>query len=158
MTKVRVLKNGTKVDETQTVNFIEGSGITLTVTENGVQSDIQVDGNGGGLKITRGGTLYSSSGITGAVNLIAWRAPYSCTLTKVYGYRKDGTTVTVNARRNAVDNHLSAALDVTSNTTWMDAGTVQNTAYVAGDILELMVVSVTALPTSLAWQVEFTRL
>ena len=157
MTKVRVLKNGTKVDETQTVNFIEGSGITLTVTENGVQSDIQVDGNGGGLTITRGGTLYSSSGITGAVNLVAWRAPYSCTLTKVYGYRVAGTAATVNARRNGTDNHLSSALSVTSTDTWMDAGAVQNTAYVAGDKLELMVVSVAGLPTALAWQLELTR-
>ena len=156
MTKVRVLKNGTKVDETQSLNFIEGSGITLTVTENGVRSDVQVDATAG--TITRGGTLYSSSGITGAVNLLAWRAPYSCTLTKFYGYRVAGTAATVNARRNGTDNHLSSALSVTSTDTWMDAGAVQNTAYVAGDKLELMVVSVAGLPTALSWQLELTRL
>jgi hypothetical protein len=40
---------------------------------------------------------------------------------------------------------------------WNDGGAVQNTAYVAGDKLEIMVVGVTGMPNQVAVQVDFTK-
>ena len=156
MSRQTIAKDGVFVTDKRTFNFVPGAGVAITLTDDGDSANIQYD-IGAGLTITRGGTLYSSSGITGAVNLIAWRAPYACTLTKLYGYRVSGTAATVNARRGGASNHLATALSLTSTDTWMDGGTVQNTAYVAGDIMELMLVSVAGLPTSIAWQLEFER-
>ena len=103
---------------------------------------------------SRGGTVLSP---TGAINVIVWRAPYPCTVTNVRGYRVGGTGATINARRNGSSNHLSSDLSLSSADTWTDGGSVQNTAYAAGDKLEIMVASVTGSPTQVAIQVDFTR-
>lgn len=107
--------------------------------------------------ISRGGTIFNPDGISAAVNIIVWRAPFACTVTNVRGYRVGGTGATINARRNGTSNHLASALSLTSADTWMDGGSVQNTAYAAGDKLEIMVVSATGSPTQVAVQVDFTR-
>lgn len=104
--------------------------------------------------ISRGGTVLSPSG---AVNVIVWRAPFACTVTNVRGYRVGGTGAEINARRNNADNHLASALSLTNADQWMDGGAVQNTAYAAGDEMEIMVVSVAGSPTQVAVQVELTR-
>lgn len=102
--------------------------------------------------VSRGGTVILPSG---AINVIVWEAPFSCTVKTVKGYRVGGTGATINARRNGVDTHLSSALSLTSANTWMDGGAVQNTAYVAGNRLEIMIVTVTGSPTQIAVQVDF---
>jgi len=96
-------------------------------------------------------------GPAGAINVIAWRAPFACTVTNVRGYRVGGTGATINARKNGSLNHLASNLSLTSADTWMDGGSVQNTSYAAGDKLELMVVSISGAPTQIAIQVDFTR-
>lgn len=101
----------------------------------------------------RGGTVLSPA----VQNIIVWQARFPCTVTQVRGYRVGGTGATINARRNGSSNHLSSALSLTSADTWMDGGAVQNTAYVADDKLEIMVVSVTGSPTQISIQVNFTR-
>jgi hypothetical protein len=106
--------------------------------------------------ISRGGTVVSAA-ITAATNVIVWRAPFACTVTAVKGYRVGGTGATINARKNGASNHLSSALSLTSADTWMDGVAVSNTAYAAGDKLEIMVVTATGSPTQLAIQVDFTR-
>jgi len=107
---------------------------------------------------TRGGTLYNSAGIADAVlNLIVWRAPFACTVTNVRGYRVGGTGATINSRKNGSLNNLASALSLTSVDAWIDGGAVQNTAFAAGDKLEIMVVTAVGLPTQLAVQVDFTR-
>lgn len=107
--------------------------------------------------LSKGGVVYASAGIpNSALNLIVWRAPFSCTVTKVYGYRVGGTGATINARLNGTSNHLSSALSLTSADTWTDGGAVQNTAYVAGDKLEIMIVSTAGTVTQIAIQVSFT--
>ena len=52
---------------------------------------------------------------------------------------------------------MASALSLSSENTWMDGGAVQNTAYAAGDKLELMVVSTAGTVTQLGIQVNFTR-
>jgi hypothetical protein len=108
---------------------------------------------GGSSIISRGGTILSP---TVAINVIVWRAPFACTVTNVRGYRVGGTGATINARLNGASNHLAAALSLTSADTWMDGGAVQNTAYVAGDKLEIMIVTVAGTPTQVAVQIDFT--
>lgn len=103
---------------------------------------------------SRGGVLVNANGIAAAINVIVWYAPYACTVQNVRGYRVGGTGATINARKNGSSNHLSSAKSLTSANTWMDGGAVQNTAYSAGDKMEIMLVSVTASPTQIAIQVD----
>ena len=110
-----------------------------------------------GSKFSRGGTMYNSTGVTSAVNLIVWQAPVACTVTNVAGYQVGGTNATINARKNGTSNHLASSLAVNSANTWTDGGAVQNTSYAIGDKLEIMIVSTTGNPTQVAVQVNFTK-
>jgi len=94
---------------------------------------------------------------SGALALVKWRAPYACTVTNVRGYRRGGTGATINAQRNGSSTHLSSDLSLTSADTWMDGGAVQNTAYAAGDSLELLLQSVAGSPDQVVIQVDFVR-
>lgn len=105
----------------------------------------------------KGGTLYASAGLSSAVNIISWRAPFACTVTNVRGYRVGGSGATINARKNGTDNHLASALSLTGADSWMDGGAVQNTSYAAGDKMEIMLVSATGSPTQISILVEFTK-
>ena len=105
------------------------------------------------IEISRGGTVPSPS----AGNHVVWRAPFACTVTNVRGYRVGGSGATINARNEGANDHLSSDLSLTSADTWMDGGAVQNTAYAAGEKLEIMVQSVAGSPTSVVIQVDFTR-
>jgi len=105
------------------------------------------------IEISRGGTVPSPS----AGNHVVWRAPFACTVTNVRGYRVGGSGATINARNEGANEHLSSDLSLTSPDTWMDGGAVQNTAYAAGEKLEIMVQSVAGSPTSVVIQVDFTR-
>lgn len=107
-----------------------------------------------GLRINRGGVVVNSNGIVAAINVICWRASQAATVTNVRAYRVGGTGATINARKNGSSNHLSSALSLTSADTWMDGGTVQNTAYAVGDKMEIMVVSAAGSPTQLGIQVD----
>jgi len=104
-----------------------------------------------------GGVIVNPYGITAAINLFTWIAPYVCTVTAVKGYRVGGTGATINARKNGASNHLASSLSLTSADTVMDGGAVQNTSYQAGDKLEIMVVSAAGSPTQLGIIVYFTR-
>jgi hypothetical protein len=108
-------------------------------------------------KLARGGVLYSASGLSSAVNIIVWEAPFNCLVTNVKGYRVGGSGATVNARKNGTSNHLSSALSLSSADTWMDGGAVQNTQYYVGDKMEIMLVSASGSPTQIAIQVNMLR-
>jgi hypothetical protein len=106
---------------------------------------------------SRGGTLLNAvDGIT-AVNVITWYATMACTVTAVKGYRVGGTGATINARRNGASNHLASAVSLVNADTWYDGGAVQNTAYIVGDKLEIMVVSVAGTVTQIGIQVDFLK-
>jgi len=109
------------------------------------------------LSFSRGGTLVNTVDFLAAINTVVWYATCACTVTNVRGYRVGGTGATVNARRNGADNHLASAVSLTNADTWYDGGAVQNTAYVAGDKLEIMIVGVTGDITQIAIQVDFVQ-
>ena len=106
------------------------------------------------ITFSAGGTLINP---TAAINVIVWRAPFACTVTKVQGYRVGGTGATVNARLNGSNNHLSSALSLTSADAWAGGGAVQNTAYAIDDKLEIMLISLAGGPTQIGIEVQFTR-
>jgi hypothetical protein len=111
--------------------------------------------------VTKGGTVYNSAGIpNAALNVISWRAPFACTVTRIWGYRTGGTGATVNARRNAGGTaHLSSALSLSSADTWIDGGASYNdVTYAVGDKMEIMIVSTAGTVTQLAVEVYFTRI
>jgi len=117
----------------------------LTLAQHGPAADPQIQ---------RGGAFISP---TAAVAVMAWRAPYACTVLNVRGYRSGGTAVSVNARKNGASTHLAADLNLSSDVTWMDGGAVQNATYAAGDTLELLLQSVTGTPAQVVVQVDFRR-
>jgi hypothetical protein len=111
---------------------------------------------------SRGGTIYDALGIAGtaatASNVIVWRAPYSCSVNNVWGYRVTGSSALVNARKNgtgtiATGSHIS----LTSVDTWISASSITATSFAAGDKLEIMLISSSAYPTQIAVQVDFTK-
>lgn len=108
----------------------------------------------GSLAFGRGGTITDP---VAARDYMVWVAPFSCTVTNVRGHRKGGTGATVNARRNQASAHLASDLSLTTADVWTDGGAVQNTAYVAGDDLEIQLKSITGAVTEIAIQVDFTR-
>jgi hypothetical protein len=78
-------------------------------------------------------------------------------VTNVRGHRKGGTGATVNARINQTSNHLASDLSLAGADAWTDGGAVQNTAYAAGDDLEIMLVSVTGSVTEVTVSVDYTK-
>jgi hypothetical protein len=103
---------------------------------------------------TIGGTLPSP---TTGTTLMVWRAPFACTVTNIRSHFKGGTSVVYNARKNQASNHLSSNATNSTADAWHDGGAVQNTAYAAGDDLEIMFVTVTGAVTEATIQVDFTR-
>lgn len=113
--------------------------------------------SGGSLSVplvfTRGGTILSP---TTTVNTIIWYAPFTATVTNVLGYVSGSTGSVINARRNGLT-LLTGNLTLGSLDTWIDGGAVQNTAIAIGDKLEIMVVSVSGVPSQIAIEIQCTR-
>ena len=105
------------------------------------------------LQETHGMTLF----VTSAINVIVWQAPYDYTLLAVRGYRVGGTGATVNARRNGASQHLSSDLSLTSATTWMDGGAVQDATYSCGDKAEIMLTGTSGSPTQVRIEILVQR-
>jgi len=112
---------------------------------------------GEGGVFVRGGTLVNTVDFLAAINTVVWYATCACTVTNVRGLRVGGTGATINARKNGADNHLASAVSLVNADTWYDGGAVQNTTYVAGDKLEIMIVGVTGDITQIAIQVDFVQ-
>jgi hypothetical protein len=110
--------------------------------------------------IAKGATLANTDGVI-VQNVVVWRAPYACTVTALKGWRTGGTGATVNAGKGTIGTPtskvLASDLSLTSADTWMDGGTVQNTAFAAGDPLIIIIASVTGNPTQISVEVDFTR-
>jgi hypothetical protein len=105
--------------------------------------------------IQRGAAFVSPSG---ALAVVSWRAPYSCVVTNVRGYRIGGSGATVNARRVGYPAHLSTDLSLTSADAWLDGGAVQSATYAVGDALQIDLVSVSGSPDQVVIQVDLRRI
>lgn len=102
--------------------------------------------------------VFTDDTAVAPLTVVAWTAPFACTVTAIKGYRVGGTGATVNAYRGTTGTPLrSANLSLTSANTWMDGGAVQNTAFAINDSLLIAVVTVAGTPTQVSVQVNFTR-
>jgi hypothetical protein len=91
------------------------------------------------------------------MTVAVWTATYACTVTAIKGYRTGGTAAAVNAYKGTTATLLMASnLSLSSAGAWLDGGTVQNTAFAAGNSLLIGVASNTGA-TQITVQVNFTR-
>ena len=120
----------------------------------------------GTLKVTnnvfsRGGTIADiTNGVSNSGSYMVWRAPFSCAVTALYGYRENGGIAQVNAFKTGSGGrsfHTGSNLILTTADTWQSATTVQNTNYSSGDSL-FIVVSGSAGNTQVAVQVDFVKI
>jgi hypothetical protein len=107
------------------------------------------------MAFVRGGTVLNPSG---AVNIIVWLfAEYASTVTAIKGWRVGGTGATINARKNGSATFLASDLSLTSASTVMDGGAVQNASIAAGNYVEIMITGLTGSVTQIGVQVCLTR-
>lgn len=155
---VRVKAAGVDVATRNALDFRNGL-VTWTVTDDPGNDEVDITPSlsASAATISRGGTILSP---TAANAVIVWRAPFTCTVLAVKGYRVGGaaTGTFVNARRNGSSDHLASNLELTSADAWIDGGAVQNTAYVVGDKLEVRITALGApRPAQVAVQIDFIR-
>ena len=137
----------------------QGADVTLTLpTTDGDDGD-QLGTNGSGVLswvpqiITKGGVLLTPAG---AADVVIWRAPQTCTVTKVQGHMAGGTSGAVNARKNGTDALLSSNLAITAGS-WTSTSTIQNASFAVDDSLEIRLISLVGSPSTVTIQVECTR-
>jgi len=138
---LRVKEDSADVAVRNALDFVNAD-LEWEITDDPGNDDINIVGKLSDVSRTfvAGGTRPSASGASDA---IVWEAPYDATVIAVRGIRLNGGSgATVNARRNFVDEHLASDLSLPTLGTVYDGGAVQNTAYVAGDILEARIKSV----------------
>lgn len=88
-----------------------------------------------------------------AIDHVAWRAPYNCTVRGVYAYRVGGTGATVNALVDAA-NLLPSDINLSTANAWVTGTPLQNTTVTAGQSIILSVRSVAGSPTAVTIQVD----
>jgi hypothetical protein len=141
---VRFKLNDADVATRNAPNFIDGD-LVWTLNDDLPNDEVEISGKLSTLSRTfaKGGT---KPGATFASDAIVWEAPFPATVIAVRGVWVNGIgapVVTVNARRNFTSEHLASDLSLPSSGVVYDGGAVQNTAYVAGDILEARIKSLT---------------
>jgi hypothetical protein len=102
--------------------------------------------------ITKGGVFLAPSG---ASDIVVWRAPYACTVSKIQVFTVGGTSATINAMKGASD--LLASDLVGSAGTWNSSTTIQNASFAVDDALTVQIISLSGSPTAVTIQVECTR-
>jgi hypothetical protein len=111
------------------------------------------------LIFSRGATIADvTNGFSTTGSYAVWRAPYTCTVTALYGRAAGSTTAQVNARKSGsagYSMHTASNLVLGTANTWIPANSVQNTSYTVGDSLEIVISGSGA--TQVAVQVDFIR-
>lgn len=130
---------------------VSGS-LTITGSLNVSQGPIALAVSGGFSKsfaIVNNNNLQPLDAGTFAV----WRCNVPCTASMVLGYTDSGSSVLVNAKRNAL-NLLATDLSVTTDT-WASSSTLQNQNFSTGDILSFTLVSFASTPKEITIQASF---
>jgi len=117
---------------------------SLTITGSLIMTgSLIVSGSGGAGVFSKGGTVADLlNGISISGSYITWRAPFSCSVVALYGRRSGGTAPQINARRSGSAGyalHTGSNLTLTTADAWVQANSVTNVSYVAGDSLEIVV-------------------
>lgn len=134
---VRFKANDADVAIRNAPNFVDGD-VEWTLNDDLPNDEVEISAklSDTGRTFPAGGTLLGTSSPSDA---IVWEAPFAATVLAVRGIWRNGLgapTVAINARRNFTSEHLASDLSLPVAGTMYDGGAVQNTAYVAGDILE----------------------
>jgi hypothetical protein len=86
-----------------------------------------------------------------------WRAPFACTVAGIRSHFDAGTNCVVNARKNQTSNFMSANFTNSTANAWGSGTVDQNQSLVAGDDVEVQLVSTSGAVTKVNIQVDLTR-
>jgi hypothetical protein len=157
-TPVAVAQDSVIVGTQPEVNFTSSdSSVKVTITEDVENTKIDIDLTISDNVVSQNCPIYNPNGLSQALKIPLWRAPFKCYVKNVMALRVGGTGATINACINGVDAHLASDLSLTSENTKMDGGAVQNVQYDMGDILEVDVVTVTGKPTFILVQIDLVK-
>ena len=133
-------------------DVITGTSTTQVVTPSSISNIVK--------PFVRGGTIANDIDYLRPINSPVWYCNLPCKVTAVRGMRVDGTAATINARRNrsgSYANHLGSNLSLATSGAWYSSTTIQNSDYVVGDFLEIMLVTISASASQVAIQVDFEK-
>jgi hypothetical protein len=153
---VRVKEDGVDAGTRNALDFVNAD-LEWDITDDPGNDDLDITGklSPDSRTFVAGGT---KPGATGASDAIVWEAPYAATILAVRGIRVNGGTgATINARRNLTDEHLAGDLSLPTPGVVADGGAVQNTAYVAGDIMEARIKSASGSPSDITVLIRVRR-
>jgi hypothetical protein len=152
---VRVKEDGADVSTRNSLDF-RNADLEWEISDDPGNDEVDIIGklSSDSRTFVAGGTR---PGATGASDAIVWEAPYAATIIAVRGIRIGGTGATVNAQRNFTSEHLASDLSLPSSGVVYDGGAVQNTAYVAGDILEARIKSASGSPADITILIRLRR-
>lgn len=133
---------------------------SLNVTKGAIiTGSILVSGSNGAGVFSQGGTLSDYvSGISTSGSYMVWRAPFSCSIVGLYGYREGGGNAQINAQRTGSSGtglHSSVNITLSSDFTWIGASNLQNRDYNIGDSLKIIISG--SANNQVAVQVDFIR-
>jgi hypothetical protein len=151
-----VSKNNSEVSGSLTI-----TGSVFTIGSVVVTGSLIVSGGNAAGVFSQGATLIDyANGISRSGSYMVWRAPYSCSVVGIYGYREGGKEAQVNAVRSGSSGFgllLGSNITLFNSNVWSASNaTLQNTTFNTGDSLKL-IMSGSASNNQLAVQVDFIR-
>jgi hypothetical protein len=124
-----------------------------------ITGSLVVSGSNGAGVFSQGGTLSDYvSGISTEAAYMVWRAPFSCSVVGLYGWREGGGSAQVNALRSGSSGfglHSNTNITLSSENIWTGAATLQNQNYNIGDSLKIVVSG--SANNQIAVQVDFIK-
>lgn len=141
---------------TGSLSVTNGAKLQGTTT---ISGSLIVSGTNGAGVFSQGGTLSDYVvGISSKGAYMVWRAPFSCSIVGLFGYREGGGNAEVNALRTGSAGsvlHSSTNITLNSDAAWISAGTLQNKDYNIGDSLKIIISG--SANNQVAVQVDFIR-
>lgn len=141
---------------TGSLSVTNGAKLQGTTT---ISGSLIVSGSNGAGVFSQGGTLSDYvSGISSKGAYMVWRAPFSCSVVNLFGYREGGGNAEINAFRTGSAGsalHSSTNIILNADSTWISAATLQNKDYNTGDSLKIVISG--SSNNQVAVQVDFIR-
>lgn len=141
-------------------SITDDGSLVKVVNNTSITGSLVVSGSNGAGVFSQGATFVDYViGISNSGSYMVWRAPFSCSVVAMYGYREGGGPAKVNAARSGSSGFgfLSGSdLSLASSNVWTAFNSVQNADFNSGDTLKL-IMSGSASNSQLAVQVDFIR-
>ena len=157
---IQTAQTASYVLQAVSASFSTTASSVNTLTQNvTITGSLIVSGANGAGIFSQGGTISDySTGISNSGSYMVWRAPFSCSVVAMYGYREGGSAANVNAARSGSSGYglLSGSdLSLASSNTWLAFNSVQNANFNAGDTLKVIMSG--SANNQIAVQVDFIR-